>query len=184
MNDKSPRSSPQGGVIPFWRDIRVLGVLAQIAFLIFVVFLFGTICSNIAQNLGRLGENQFLCRDGSSSFRCAFDFLSLEAQFDIGEVSFTEYSSRDSYADALKVGVLNTIKVSIWGILAATILGVLAGIARLSPNWLISNVAKWYVDLMRNTPLLVLLFFLAFGVVAAFPNIRDAIQLFGLPVFL
>jgi general L-amino acid transport system permease protein len=185
MNDQSPRSSPRGGgAIPFWRDIRVLGVLAQIAFLVFVVFFFGTICSNIAQNLGRLGENQFLCRDGSSSFRCAFDFLSLESQFDIGEVSFTEYSSRDSYADALKVGVLNTIKVSVWGIIAATILGVLAGIARLSPNWLISNVAKWYVDLMRNTPLLVLLFFLAFGVVAAFPNIRDAIQLFGLPVFL
>ena len=186
MSDKSPTPSSQksGGVIPFWRDIRVIGVLAQIGFLIFVVFFFGAICNNVATNLGRLGEAQFLCRDGSSSFRCAFDFLSLQSQFDIGEVSFTEYSSRDSYGDALWVGVLNTIKVSIWGIIAATILGLVAGIARLSPNWLINNVAKWYVDLMRNTPLLVLLFFLAFGVVAGFPNIREAIQPFGLPIFL
>jgi general L-amino acid transport system permease protein len=185
MSDNRPPPSPKPvGTIPFWRDIRVLGVLAQIGFLIFVVFFFGTICNNIGQNLGRLGEAQFLCRDGTSSFRCAFDFLSLEAQFDIGEVSFIEYSSRDSYADALWVGVLNTVKVSIWGIIAATILGLVAGIARLSPNWLISNVAKWYVDLMRNTPLLVLLFFLAFGVVAAFPSIREAIQPFGLPMYL
>jgi general L-amino acid transport system permease protein len=183
-DNRPPPSLKPVGTIPFWRDIRVLGVLAQIGFLIFVVFFFGTICNNIGQNLGRLGEAQFLCRDGTSSFRCAFDFLSLEAQFDIGEVSFIEYSSRDSYADALWVGVLNTVKVSIWGIIAATILGLVAGIARLSPNWLISNVAKWYVDLMRNTPLLVLLFFLAFGVVAAFPSIREAIQPFGLPMYL
>lgn len=185
MSDKSPTPSSQpGGVIPFWRDIRVIGVLAQIGFLIFIVFFVGYICNNVAANIGRLGEAQFQCRDGTSSFRCAFDFLSLQSQFDIGEVSFIEYSSRDSYGDALRVGVLNTIKVSVWGIIAATLLGLVAGIARLSNNWLINNVAKWYVDLMRNTPLLVLLFFLAFGVVAGFPNIRDAIQPFGLPVFL
>jgi general L-amino acid transport system permease protein len=180
LSPKAPRGSES---IPFWRDIRVIGVLAQIAFFVLVVLGATWILNNVAQNLITLGENQFLCRDGSSSFRCAFDFLSLDAQFDISE-SVIDYDPSQSYSRALTVGILNTAKVGFFGIILATTLGIFTGIARLSSNWLISNIARWYVDIIRNTPLLVQLFFLYFGVVVAFPAIRDAIQPFGLPIYL
>jgi general L-amino acid transport system permease protein len=182
MTDFTPQS-PQRQSVPFWRDIRVLGVIAQIAFLIFVLSGLGWVAGNVSDNLSTLGENQFLCRDGSSSLRCAFDFLRLDAQFAISE-SLIPYDPSDSYARALLVGALNTIKVAGLGIVLATILGTLTGIARLSSNWLISNVARWYVDLIRNTPLLLQLFFLFFGVILLFPPIREAIQPFGLPIYL
>ncbi|MDX1665212.1 MAG: ABC transporter permease subunit [Candidatus Promineifilaceae bacterium] len=177
------RPDRSGDSIPFWRDIRVLGVLAQLVFMVFVIVAALWLLNNVAQNLLTLGESQFLCRDGSSSLRCAFDFLRLDAAFDIAETPI-EYDPSDSYARALLVGVLNTIKVTVIGIILATILGTMAGIARLSDNWLVNNVARWYVDLMRNTPLLVQLFFLFFGVILVFPNIQEAFQPFGLPVFL
>jgi general L-amino acid transport system permease protein len=169
--------------IPPWRDIRVLGVLAQIVFFVMFVLSASWLLSNIAQNLFTLGGNQFLCRDGSSSIRCAFDFLRLEARFPISE-SVIEYDPSMSYGRALLVGLLNTAKVGFFGIILATILGTLTGIARLSSNWLVSNIARWYVDIIRNTPLLLQLFFLYFGVILLFPGIRDAIQPFGLPIYL
>jgi general L-amino acid transport system permease protein len=169
--------------VPFWRDIRVLGVLAQIAFLVIVLSGLGWVVRNVAQNMSTLGGSQFLCQDGSSSVRCAFDFLRLDAQFAISE-SVIPYDPSDSYARALLVGALNTIKVAFFGIVLATILGTLTGIARLSSNWLISTVARWYVDVIRNTPLLVQLFFLFFGVILLFPPIHEAIQPFGLPIYL
>lgn len=168
--------------IPFWRDVRVLGVLAQIAFLAGVIIFFGWVLNNVLQNMDRLGA--FRCADGSTNFVCGFNFLQIDAQFDIGETTFISYDPSDPFLKALLVGALNTVRVGFFGILLATILGTLAGIARLSSNWLISNIAKWYVDIMRNTPLLVQLFFLYFGVILLFPRIQEAIQPFGLPVYL
>jgi len=182
MTDLAPRT-PGPESTPFWRDIRVLGVLAQIVFLVVVISGLAWFAGNVAGNLARLGESQFLCRDGSSSLRCAFDFLRLDAQFAIAE-TVIPYDPSDSYARALLVGALNTIKVGALGIVLATLLGTFAGIARLSSNWLISTVARWYVDIIRNTPLLLQLFFLFFGVILLFPPIRQASQLFGLPVYL
>lgn len=169
--------------IPPWRDARVIGVLAQIIFFVLFLAAASWLVNNVAQNLLTLGENQFLCRDGSSSIRCAFDFLRLEARFPISE-SVIEYDPSMPYSRALLVGMLNTAKVGFFGIILATILGTFTGIARLSSNWLISNIARWYVDIIRNTPLLLQLFFLYFGVILLFPNIRQAIQPFGLPVYL
>jgi general L-amino acid transport system permease protein len=169
--------------VPPWRDIRVLGVVAQIAFVILVVWGFAWIINNVLANLDELGGSQFLCRDGTTSYRCAFDFLRLDAQFDITETSIA-YDPSDSYARALVVGLINTVKVTVFGVILATILGTVAGIARLSSNWLVATISKWYVDIMRNTPLLLQLFFLFFGVILAFPAINEAIQPFGLPVYL
>ena len=183
MTDFTPKAPNRSEVVPFWRDIRVLGVLAQIAFLIVVVAGFTWVARNVAQNMSTLGGSQFLCRDGTSSFRCAFDFLKLESQFAISE-SMISYDPSDTYARAMLVGALNTIKVSFLGIILATILGTVTGIARMSSNWLISNVARWYVDIIRNTPLLLQLFFLFFVVILGFPPIRQAIQPFGLPIYL
>jgi general L-amino acid transport system permease protein len=180
LSPKSPYSGQEA--IPFWRDGRVIGVLAQIIFVIFVLLASGWLVYNVIQNLEDLGS-QFLCRDGSSSVRCAFDYLRLDASFDISE-SVIDYDPSNAYSRALLVGALNTIKVGFFGILFATILGTLTGIARLSQNWLVRNVAGVYIDIMRNTPLLLQLFFLFFGVILVFPAIREAIQLFGLPIYL
>lgn len=181
ISPKSPYSGQES--IPFWRDGRVIGVLAQIIFVILVLLATGWLVGNVAQNLETLGESQFLCRDGSSSFRCAFDFLRLDASFDISE-SVIDYDPSNAYSRALLVGALNTVKVGFFGIILATILGTLTGIARMSQNWLIRNVAGVYIDIIRNTPLLLQLFFLFFGVILVFPAIEEAIQLFGLPIFL
>jgi general L-amino acid transport system permease protein len=183
MTQLTPQAPNRPESVPFWRDVRVLGVLAQIAFLIIVLSGLGWLARNVAGNMSTLGGSQFLCQDGSSSVRCAFDFLRLDAQFAISE-SLIRYDPSDSYGRALLVGALNTLKVAFLGIVLATILGTLTGIARLSSNWLISTVARWYVDVIRNTPLLLQLFFLFFGVILLFPPIREAIQPFGLPIYL
>lgn len=183
MTDISPQLPGGQESVPFWRDIRALGVIAQMAFLVAVIAGGAWILNNVAQNISSLGESQFLCADGSSSVRCAFYFLRLDAQFDISEAMIA-YDPSDSYARALMVGALNTIKVAFFGIVLATALGTATGIARLSSNWLISSVARWYVDIIRNTPLLLQLFFLFFGVILLFPPIRDASQLLGLPIYL
>ena len=183
MTDIAPDAGGRPPSIPFWRDSRVLGVLAQIAFFTLVVAGLVGLGRNVAGNMGRLGENQLLCRDGSSNFRCAFDFLRLDAQFEIAE-TVIPYDPSDSYGRALLAGALNTAKVGFFGIILATILGTATGIARLSSNWLIRTIARWYVDLIRNTPLLLQLFFLFFGVILLLPSIRQAAQPFGLPIFL
>jgi general L-amino acid transport system permease protein len=183
MAQLTPQAPQPPERIPFWRDSRVLGVIAQVAAIILVALGATWLLNNVAANLTTLGASQFLCQDGSSSFRCAFDFLRLDAQFDISETMIA-YDPSQPYSRALLVGALNTIKVGFFGIVFATILGTLTGIARLSPNWLVSSVARWYVDIIRNTPLLLQLFFLFFGVILLFPPIRDAIQLFGLPIYL
>jgi general L-amino acid transport system permease protein len=176
------RSQSRTESIPFWRDGRVLGVLAQIAFVIIFLLAASWLVNNILSNISRLGPAQFRCRDGGESFRCAFDFLTLESQFDIGERPIP-YTPADSYGRAFVVGLLNTVKVAGLGIILATVLGTFTGIARLSSNWLASNVAKAFVDLFRNTPLLVQLFFIYFGVLLLQPPIRSANQPFGLPIF-
>lgn len=170
-------------IIPFWRDGRVIGVLAQIIFVI--LFFFGArwLLDNVATNIFTLGESQFSCRDGSSNVRCAFDFMSSDAGFPISE-SVVPYVEQDSFWWAVWVAALNTIKVSFYGVILATILGTVVGIARLSNNWLVANLAKWFIDLMRNTPLLLQLFFIYFVIILALPQVGEAIQLFNLPVYL
>jgi general L-amino acid transport system permease protein len=88
-----------------------------------------------------------------------FAFLWREAGFEIGETTFFAFSAADSYARALVVGIANTLRVAVVGIVLATLLGTLVGLARLSPNWLLARIAGAYVEALRNVPLLVQLFF-------------------------
>ncbi|MFX5705483.1 ABC transporter permease subunit, partial [Acinetobacter baumannii] len=76
-----------------------------------------------------------------------------EAGFGISE-HVIEYSPADSYGRAILVGFLNTIKVAVIGIVLATFIGVVVGLARLSPNWLVARMATVYVESLRNVPLL------------------------------
>jgi general L-amino acid transport system permease protein len=190
MAQTPPLPSSEAQVTPFWRrvfsflfDIRFLGVLGQIGFIALVIFGVRAIGGNFAQNARKLGEAQFICRDGSFSYRCAYDFMQSEAGFDISDAP-DEYTNTDSYWTAFSIGVRNTLKVAILGVILTAIVGTFAGIARLSSNWLISKLALWYVELMRNLPVLILLFFFYFGVILVLPDLKDAIQPLGLPIFL
>ncbi len=176
--------------VSFWRvllgflfDVRVLGVLGQLGFIVLLVFGARAVFSNFAENAGRLGRAQFICRDGSFSYRCAYDFMSSEAGFDIADTAI-DYVNTDSYWRAFYVGVLNSLKVAVLGVILTAVVGTVAGIARLSNNWLISKLALWYVEITRNTPLLIQLFFVYFGVILTLPELNEAIQPLGLPMFI
>ncbi len=145
--------------VPFWRDTRTLGVFGQIGFIILVILFVRIIGTNFSANVNKLGESQFICRDGTFSYLCAYDFMSSEAGFDIGD-TVLEYTNTDSYWYAFLNGILNTLKVGLMAVVLTTILGLFVGIARLSKNWLVSNIALAYIELFRNTPILLHLFYL------------------------
>src|SRR5258708_35357463 len=88
-----------------------------------------------------------------------FTYLDREAGFEIGD-SMIAYSPSSTYARAILVGMLNTLKVAILGIILATILGTMIGVGRLSPNWLLGKICEGYVETFRNVPLLLRLFLL------------------------
>ncbi len=168
--------------VPFWRDTRILGVFGQIGFIIVAVLFFRLITTNFTANVNKLGESQFICRDGTFSYLCAYDFMSSEAGFNIGD-TVLNYVNTDSYWIAFLNGILNTLKVGLMATVLTTFVGLFAGIARLSKNWLVSKLALAYVELFRNTPILVQLFFIYFTVILAFPPIREAGKLLGLPIY-
>jgi general L-amino acid transport system permease protein len=107
-----------------------------------------------------------------------FSFLGRSAGFDISE-SPIPYSPSATYGTAFVVGLLNTLSVSVVGIVLSTALGVVVGVARLSPNWLVRRVASSYVEVIRNTPLLVQLFIIYFAVLLQLPAVASAISLPG-----
>jgi len=102
-----------------------------------------------------------------------FDFLEREAGFAIGETLVT-YGPTDTYGRAIWVGVVNTLRVAVLGIVLATVLGTLIGIARLSKNWLIARLSGLYVEVMRNVPLLLQLFFWYALITENLPGPRQA----------
>jgi general L-amino acid transport system permease protein len=146
---------------PPWRDIRVIRVVLQIAFLIAVVLVAWSLANNLVTNLRGRG------------IRTDFGFLSQPAGF---AISGTDFSSRDPVWRAIAVGVGNTIRVAAAGIVLATVLGVVIGVARLSTNWLVRKCAAAFVEALRNVPLLVFLFFLYIAVLQRLPRMQDAIE--------
>ncbi len=148
---------------PFWRDERVLRVFAQLAFLAIILLLLGYLVNNMLQALSRQG------------LVLGFSFLSSTAGFDIGE-TLIPFDRSQTYGRAFVVGLLNTVNVSVWGILFATLLGVVVGVARLSQNILVQFLARFYIEALRNVPLLVLLIFVYAGVFLNFPQIRQALR--------
>mgnify|MGYP005990356035 CR=1 FL=1 len=112
-----------------------------------------------------------------------FDFLSNTAGFDIG-FSLVPYSRESTYLEVFYVGILNTLLVAITGIVLATLLGFVLGIARLSSNWIIARLATIYIEIIRNIPLLLQLFFWYFAVLKSMPSVRSSLELVGGAVFL
>jgi general L-amino acid transport system permease protein len=107
-----------------------------------------------------------------------FGFLDNTAGFGINQ-SLIPYNESDTYARVFFVGLLNTLLVAAIGIVLATILGFLVGLARLSPNWLVARLAGGYVELIRNLPLLFQLLFWYLAVLGTLPGPRQSISLFG-----
>jgi len=152
---------------PFWRNARTLEILGQVFFiLVLAAGLWG----------GRVALQQSFHRQ---NIRLDWGFFRQPAGFELTALTWTidletwrlkDYEPTDSYAEAMIAGLFNTIKVALLGIVLATILGVLVGIARLSRNWLVSRLALVYVEAFRNTPLLVQLFFWYFAVMLQLPN--------------
>jgi len=105
-----------------------------------------------------------------------FAFLWREAGFEIGETGAIAYGAADSYLRALGIGLWNTFRVAAIGVVLATLLGMLIGLARLSPNWLLAKLAAAYVEVIRNVPLLVQLFFWYAMITENLPDPRDALQ--------
>ena len=108
-----------------------------------------------------------------------FGFLQQEASFDI-TFSLIDYDGSYSYARAFLVGLLNTILVSVIGIFFATLLGVIIGVSRLSENYLIAKVAEWYIEIFRNIPLILQIFFWYFAALRALPLPNEAINFYDI----
>jgi general L-amino acid transport system permease protein len=131
---------------PLWRDPATREVLYQVLFVAVIVALGAFLVHNTLVNLRR------------QNIASGFGFLDREAAFGIGE-SLIAYSPADTYGRAFLVGLLNTLHVAVLGIVLATVLGTVMGIARLSGNWLVRKLAQIYVETFRNIPLLLQLFF-------------------------
>jgi general L-amino acid transport system permease protein len=138
-----------------------------VVFLVAVGGLLLYLLDNVVGNLERLG------------IPTGFDWLDQSAGFAIPD---SDFHSSQSLRDALVVGVQNTIKVSILGIVLATVLGVVIGVARLSSNWLVRRAAALYVETFRNIPVLVIILFWYLGVVLRLPPIGDAAEISGVTV--
>ncbi len=142
-------------------------LIPQVLTVLFILLLIIYFTINAQNNMGNRGI----------SF--GFGFLSQESSFDI-TFSLIDYDGSHSYARAFLVGLLNTILVSVIGIFFATILGVTVGISRLSQNYLIAKTAEWYVEIFRNIPLILQIFFWYFAALRALPLTIDSINFYDI----
>ena len=155
---------------PYWRDERVLRAAAQLISAAVVVGATVWILSNLLQAAEQRGLG------------LGFTFLDEPAGFAISE-SVLPYDPSRSFVYALWIGILNTLRLSLVGILFATLLGFLVGVAQLSSNWLVSRLALAFIEAHRNIPLLVLLFLWYRGVFTQLPPVRESLVWPG-PVFI
>jgi general L-amino acid transport system permease protein len=158
QTDKSKISS-------FLFNRSVQGIFYQIVTLGLVALGIYYIVTNTARNMLERG------------LASGFHFLGVESQFDIG-MTLIEYSPTSTYLDSFIVGLLNTLLVAGIGILFATIIGFTIGIMRLSSNWLIAKIAEAYVEILRNIPLLLQIFFWYFAVLRALPKPKESLELY------
>jgi general L-amino acid transport system permease protein len=156
--------------VPLWRDVVVLQWIAQILSAVLVLGFMWFFVSNVL----RAAEVRGLS--------WSYNFLSESAGFPISE-SIIPYDEARSFGYAFVVGILNTLKVALVGVVFATLLGILTAVSRLSSNWLVNKIASVYIELIRNVPLLVQLFFWYFGFFQALPAVNDATALPG-PIYL
>ena len=145
---------------------KVKKIIPQLITIFAIILVFGFFTYNAQINMDNRG------------IEFGYGFLKQESSFDV-QFSLIEYDGSHSYARAYLVGLLNTLLVSFIGIILSTIIGVIVGISRLSPNFLIRNFAGFYVEFFRNIPLLLQIFFWYFAALRALPLPQDAEAWFG-----
>jgi general L-amino acid transport system permease protein len=161
LNSDTPQTKHASSLI---YDPKARGIFYQVLTVALLVLFVWTIAQNTIHNLQR------------ANIASGFGFLNGRAGFDIGQ-SLIAYSSDSTYGRALVVGILNTLQVAIIGIITASIVGFIVGIARLSNNWLIAKLAQVYVEVFRNIPPLLVIFFWYKGVLTILPQARDSLHL-------
>ena len=149
---------------------KARAIFFQIICVIIICYFFYYILNNTFSNLSSRG------------ITTGFDFLSEKSGFGISQ-SLIDYSENNTYGDTFLVGLLNTVLVSILGIFFATILGFLIGITKMSNNWLLKKLATCYIEIFRNVPLLLQIFFWYFAVLQTLPSPRNSFNV-GESVFL
>ena len=151
---------------PLLYDPRVRSITYQVVLCAVIVFLAWSAINNAAENLAR------------AKIASGFGFWENTAGFDISQ-TLIEYQATSTYGRAFWVGLINTLVVAGLGIVLATILGFLIGIARLSKNWLLGRIAGFYVETIRNIPLLLQLLFWYNAVLKALPGTRESLAIPG-----
>jgi general L-amino acid transport system permease protein len=154
----------EGKAAWFWHQPRVRSVVYQVLLAAAVALAVWYFISNAKENLQ------------ARRIASGFGFLSREGGFEIGETTFLSYNAGDSYLKAITVGFLNTLRVAALAIIFSTVLGVSIGLARLSPNWLITKIAAAYVEVIRNVPLVVQLFFWYAVITESLPAPAEALN--------
>jgi len=156
------------GVLRFVHDQRVREIVYQ-------VLVFSTIAWVIYLLLSTAAEKQ-----AAQGILTGFGFLGVSAGFDV-DFKLVDYQpGTGTYGDIFIIGILNTLLVSVFAIIASTTLAFVIGIMRLSSNWLISRIALLYVEFLRNTPLLIQVVFWYLGVFNALPRVVHSLNLFDL----
>ena len=140
-------------------------IVTQSIVMVLVVGSIGWIINNAATNMAANGISH------------GFSFLSETSMFDIGYLPFIDHTPAHTYFNAFVVGLLNTILVAVLGIFFATIIGFLVGIGRLSDNWLVARFCGFYVEALRNIPLLLQLFFWYHAVLRILPRAKNSFHL-------
>lgn len=159
-----PASAAPPKISPFY-DPKIRGYVFQAFLLLLVGFLLYSAYSNAVENLRR------------AKIASGLGFWDNNAGFPISQALIFYSEASSSYGRAFWVGLLNTLLVASIGIVLATLLGFVVGIARLSKNYLVSKLAYWYVEVIRNLPLLLQLLFWYNAVVKALPSVRDSLPL-------
>jgi len=149
---------------PIWYDAKVRSIFYQIVTLLLFLALVGYLANNTITNLEDRG------------IATGFAFLGHPTGFGIS-MTLIGYSEASTYGRAFVVGILNTLFMSAFGIVLATLVGFLLGVARLSSNWLIAKLATVYIETIRNVPLLLQILFWYFGVLTALPRLRDSLEI-------
>lgn len=141
-------------------DTRYRSMTIQVVALIGFLILVGFLVSNTAQNLATSGKT------------VSFGFLTEPAGYDINQ-TLLDYNNQDSHLRAAFIGLLNTLLVAVLGCVTATVIGVIIGVLRLSPNWLIARLTTVYVEMFRNVPVLLWIVFAMAILIETLPAPRD-----------
>lgn len=156
-------SASRSAKVAPWNDPVIRGWVFQIVVVGMVGALAYYLVSNTIENLAR------------QKIASGFHYLGQEAGFEIGD-TMIQYSPASTYARAMFVGLLNTLKVAVIGIVIATIFGTMIGVGRLSTNWLLAKICEYYVEVFRNVPLLLWLFLIYKMISESLPGPRQAIN--------